>query len=144
MDTQAIRSAIVAEAQTWLGTPYHHGGDVKGAGVDCVMLLVKVYQRFFLLPATFDPRPYPMDWHLHRSGERYLAGVLDHGCPVAKPQPGDIALYRYGRAYSHAGIVTDWPTIIHAHRPDGAVVASHGEAGDLAGRDVLFFSIIKD
>ena len=25
----------VAEALTWLGTPYHHQGRVKGVGVDC-------------------------------------------------------------------------------------------------------------
>lgn len=25
----------VTEALTWLGTPYHHQGRIKGVGVDC-------------------------------------------------------------------------------------------------------------
>lgn len=33
----------VAEAITWLGTPYHHQGRVKGVGVDCGTLLCEVY-----------------------------------------------------------------------------------------------------
>jgi cell wall-associated NlpC family hydrolase len=37
------RAAVVAEAKTWIGTPYHHAADVKGHGVDCAMLLVRIY-----------------------------------------------------------------------------------------------------
>ena len=34
----------VAEALTWLGTPYHHHqGHVKGIGVDCGTLVFEVY-----------------------------------------------------------------------------------------------------
>lgn len=29
------RAAVVAEARSWIGTPYHNCADVKGAGVDC-------------------------------------------------------------------------------------------------------------
>src|ERR1035437_3278475 len=116
----AIRSAIVAEAKSWLGTSYHHQGAVKSVGVDCVRLLIKVYQAFGLVPFDLDPRPYVPDWHMHRGEERYLDGVLKYGHPVDVPQPGDIAVYRFGRTYSHGGIVIGWPVIIHAHRPDGS------------------------
>lgn len=67
-----LRARIVEEARSWLGTPYHHHAMVKGAGVDCAMLLVAVYGAVGLLPEGFDPRPYPQDWHLHRDCERYL------------------------------------------------------------------------
>ena len=32
----AQRLAVVAEAESWLGTPYHHEARIKGHGVDCV------------------------------------------------------------------------------------------------------------
>ena len=54
-----LRQRIVEEARSWLGTPYHHQAMVKGAGVDCAMILVAVYRAVGLIPAGFDPRPYP-------------------------------------------------------------------------------------
>ncbi|MDO6044547.1 hypothetical protein Q4P48_08410 [Neisseria gonorrhoeae] len=45
-----LRARIVEEARSWLGTPYHHHAMVKGAGVDCAMLLVAVYGAVGLLP----------------------------------------------------------------------------------------------
>ena len=96
---------MVAEARSWVGTPYHGCADVKGAGVDCGMLLVRVFVDLGLTE-PFDPRPYPSDWHLHRSEERYLGFVFERGREVAEPQPGDVAVFRYGRCYSHGGIVT--------------------------------------
>lgn len=62
---------IVSEARSWLGTPWHHMGDehavaIKGVCVDCAMLLVEVFKAAGLVPLGFDPRPYSMQWHLHR------------------------------------------------------------------------------
>ena len=114
----AGRAAVVAEARSWCGTPYHHQADVKGAGCDCAMLLVRVYVDLGL-GAPFDPRPYPQDWHLHRSDERFLGWVNERASPVATPKPGDVIMLRYGRAYSHGGIVTKaLPlTVVHAFQP---------------------------
>ncbi len=171
------RAAVVAEARSWIGTRYHNCADVKGAGVDCGMLLVRVFVDTGLCQ-PFDPRPYPPDWHLHRSEERYLGFLFDRchevfllpppergsgGVPVgvgvagrqrgaliantelpgrdphlsstfqgeeeraalsnqapsaagwgaagreapSKVQPGDVAVFRFGRCYSHGGIVTE-------------------------------------
>jgi cell wall-associated NlpC family hydrolase len=112
------RAAVVAEARAWCGTPYHHLGDVKGAGVDCAMLIVRVYCDLGLVP-PFDPRPYPPDWHLHRSEERYLGFVFERARRVAEPREGDVMVMRYGRAFAHGGIVTrlDPLTIVHAFQP---------------------------
>jgi cell wall-associated NlpC family hydrolase len=55
------RARVVKEAVGWLGTPYRHQADIKGAGVDCGMLLVRVFVDTGLV-APFDPRPYENDW----------------------------------------------------------------------------------
>src|SRR6185437_10583982 len=65
---------VLDEARTWIGTPYHHMADIKGVGVDCAMLPVRVFCDLGIVP-LFDPRPYPHDWMLHRSDERYLGWV---------------------------------------------------------------------
>jgi NlpC/P60 family putative phage cell wall peptidase len=112
----AQRAAVVAEARSWIGTPYHNCADIKGVGVDCGMLLVRVFVDLNLCP-PFDPRPYPVDWHLHRSEERYLGFIFDRSAETAQPQPGDVMVFRYGRCYSHGGIViaAEPLRIVHAY-----------------------------
>ena len=103
MDAQ--RSAVVAEARTWIGTPYHHAADVKGHGVDCAMLLVRIYCDLGLVD-RFDPRPYTRDWFLHRDEERYLGYLFARAREVPEPLPGDVVVFRVGRCFAHAGIVS--------------------------------------
>jgi NlpC/P60 family putative phage cell wall peptidase len=129
----------VTEARTWLGTPYHHQGRVRGVGTDCAMLLAEVYHAAGLIP-YIDPRPYPQDWHLHRGEERYLGWLERYADQVDSPQPGDVALYRFGRTRSHGAIVVEWPTIIHAYIGQGVVLAD-GTKGDLAGRLTGFWRV---
>jgi hypothetical protein len=118
-----VRAAVVKEARSWIGTPYHHAADVKGHGVDCAMLLVRVYCDLELVE-LFDPRPYTRDWFLHRDEERYLGFLLARSREVRSPGLGDIVLFRIGRCFAHAGIVsnTDPMTIIHAFSNPGFVV----------------------
>ncbi len=130
---------IISAAKCWLGTPYHHQARVKGTGVDCAMLLCEVYEAAGMIP-HIDPRPYPPDWHLHRSEERYLGWIEQYADPVNEPAPGDVALYRFGRTVSHAGIVIDWPMIIHAWRGQGCVM-SEGDRGELGGRLAGFWRV---
>lgn len=116
------RAKIVAEARTWIGTPYHSCADVRGVGVDCGMLILRVFVDTGLCE-PFDPRPYAEDWHLHRSEEKYLGFIFDRCKEVQAPSPGDVMVFRYGRCYSHGGIVTIATplTIIHAFQPAGCV-----------------------
>ena len=119
----AQRAAVVAEARSWIGTPYHNCADVKGVGVDCGMLLTRVFVDTGLC-RPFDPRPYPVDWHLHRSQERYLGFIFERGSEVNAPQPGDVMVLRYGRCYSHGGVVTGVTplAIVHAFYPARRVI----------------------
>ena len=138
------RLAVVREARSWIGTPYHNCADIKGVGTDCGMLLVRVFVDTGLCPA-FDPRPYAQDWHLHRGEERYLGFVFDRTKEVLGPKPGDVAVFRYGRCYSHGGVVTrqDPLTIVHAFFPARRVleepIAQNVHLSD-PKRAVRFFS----
>jgi cell wall-associated NlpC family hydrolase len=130
------RERVVEEALSWVGTPYHSCGDEKGCGVDCVMLLIRVYSSVGLIP-PIDPRPYPVDWHLHRSEERFLNGVLgvDRVRRTDDPLPGDVLLFRYGRAVSHGAILVAPRAVVHAYVGARRVIADDLHPGtDLAER----------
>ena len=134
------RDRVVAEALSWVGTPYRPAPRVKGGagGVDCLTFVVEVFERAGVIP-HYEVPFYPQDWHLHREDERYLAGVLDHARAIAgPPDPGDVVLFRFGRCYAHGGIVTAWPMLIHAWNGMG-VVPVDADQPMLAGRPRRFF-----
>lgn len=136
------RQDIVAEAKTWLRTPYHHRGRVKGAGVDCAQILIGIFSAVGLMDA-FDPGEYPLDWMLHRDEDRYRAAVRERADQIAMAdvQPGDVALYLVGKCYAHGALILDWPLVIHADSRCGYVTLAEGDQGWLAGRPVEFYRI---
>jgi cell wall-associated NlpC family hydrolase len=146
------RSRIITVARSWLGTPYHTGGRLKGAGVDCLTLLVEVFAEAGVVP-RIDVPYYPHDWHLHHGEERYQKGLLRYAREIdTVPEPGDIALWKFGRCFSHGAIVMNWPIIIHAYvgractldDAEAALWLSHiGEGGQAAcrPRPRKFFSV---
>lgn len=131
----ALRSAIVAEAMSWLRTPWHHEARVKGAGVDCAQFLIAVFSACGLIEA-FDTGHYPPDWHLHRDETRFLNGLLEYATKVETPQSGDVAMFQYGRHAAHGSIVVDpaGPVIIHAWRDERMVTLTDLSTSPLAGR----------
>jgi NlpC/P60 family putative phage cell wall peptidase len=135
-----LRCAVIASAEAWLGTPYHHAARLKGVGCDCLTLLAEVYHAAGIIPLIELPY-YPPDWHLHRGVERYMDGLRDHAHEIvgAQPAPGDVALFRFGRCFSHGAIVTEWPLLIHAWHV-GGVMRGDATQALLAGRAVRFFS----
>jgi cell wall-associated NlpC family hydrolase len=143
MTEQAQRAAVVAEALSWVGTPYHHMGRIKRVGVDCAMLPAEVYAACGLIPRQ-QVGFYPMDWHLHRSGERYLQAVLAHAHEVEKPAPGDLVLFRFGRAFAHGAIVVAWPNVVHAVVRCPVTLADVAADADLTARECRFFSLWRE
>jgi len=134
------RAAVVREALSWVGTPYHHQARVKRAGVDCGQILAAVYEAAGLIPHV-DPGDYPSDWHLHREGERYLEVVQMHAREIdGPPSPGDIAVWRFGCTFSHGAIVIDWPEIVHSYVNVGVTKDNALENSALSSRPVRFFS----
>ena len=152
------RASVVTEAESWLRTPYHHMARVKGAGADCLTLLAEVYEKAGVIPHVEVPF-YPPDWNLHRDAERYLEGVTRYAREVAYcatdvpprgraasgeaarrqgPQPGDVAVFKFGRCFAHGAVIVSWPRLIHAWHSAGVVYADATQ-GQLALRPVRIF-----
>jgi cell wall-associated NlpC family hydrolase len=143
--TSEQRAAIVAEAESWLKTPFHDNARVKGSGADCAMFPLDVYSKILGIVAPPIPK-YVQQWNLHRGEEVYLNYVLQCGAieiPEAEVQPGDFVLWRIGRCWSHGAIITAWPKIIHALNPRGVVRDDVSRDANLSRTGVtrpLFFS----
>jgi len=128
------RADVLTEAYGWLRTPYHPHGRVKGVGVDCGMFLAEVFERVGLITHC-DPGGYSQQWHLHHSEELFLKTILNAGGQKidGTPQPGDIAMFRFGRTASHGSIVLEWPMVIHSYIGIGVTI-DNAENGPLKGR----------
>lgn len=136
---RAQRAALVAEAHTWIGTPYHHAARIKGVGVDCGQILIGVYAGAGLVEA-FDTGPYAREWHFHHKAELYLAWLQKYMRQVDAPKPGDVAMFRFGHTVSHGAIVVEWPRVIHSYVRTGCVLASADDA-ELKGRVHSFWTL---
>lgn len=118
------RIRVIEGAMKWIGTPYHQQADILGSGIDCSMQLVRAWVDAGIFE-PFDPRPYPPNWHMHQSEERYLAWMETLAVETTDPIPGDIRLMTFGRCYSHAGIILDNNTMLHAHQRTGKCCMSN-------------------
>jgi NlpC/P60 family putative phage cell wall peptidase len=123
--TLVSRAAIVAEAMSWIGTPYRHQASLKGIGCDCLGLIRGVWRAFY----GAEPEPlsaYTADWAeatgretLAEAGARHLVAENLDGA-----LRGDVVLFRWqdGLPAKHAAILISSERFIHAHQ--GAAVAS--------------------
>lgn len=137
------RDAVLAEAVKWIGTPFHHEARIKGAGVDCLMLLAQVYENAGVVEHITVPH-YPPDWHMHRDIEKYMEGLLGYAMEISgPPAPADIALFKFGRVFSHGAIVVEWPRVIHAYWHIG-VVWGDATLVPLKDREVRFFTPFRE
>lgn len=141
------RQAVVLEARAWLRTPYHHQARVKGVGVDCAQILIAVYGHCGLLSVEalqeLEQLHYSPQWHLHRSEELYLAWLDRYAKATVTPAAGDVAIWRFGRTFSHAGILVDDRLVIHALREARQVTLTRLDETPLAGREVKFYTLFE-
>lgn len=142
-DGQA-RARVVSEAMTWVGTPYHSHARIKGIGVDCAQFLAAVYESAGIA-APLDLGKYPSEWHIHQSEERFINALqklaVREMADLDEVRPGDIIVFKYGRCFSHAGIVVNPSdgTIIHSYIRIG-VTTHRLDEQPLIGAPTRFFS----
>jgi NlpC/P60 family putative phage cell wall peptidase len=108
---------IVREARSWLGTPFHHQGRLKGIGVDCIGLVVGIARDLNLTDRHgkhyFDRQDYgrePYRGQLQEELEDHLLAVK-----ASQAQAGDVLLLKFAVEPQHVGILTAQSTLIHAY-----------------------------
>lgn len=139
----ATRSDVVREALSWERTAYHHRARVKGVGTDCAMFPLATYQACGLVPSDVRPA-YSPQWMQHRDEEQYLGWVRQFAREITRDEagPGDFAIWKYGRCFSHGAIIIDLPEIIHAVIRGGGVVRGNIDRDEeLRSRPVKFFTL---
>ncbi len=117
------RALILAEARSWVGTPYRHRASLKGHGADCLGLVRGVW-RELIGPEPEALAPYAPDWAEAGRHETLAQTARRHmrRLPLADARPGDVLLFRF-RAHlpaKHIAILANDARIIHAY--DGANV----------------------
>lgn len=152
-----IREQIVAEAKSWLPTPYVDHAMLKHKGCDCAGFPCAVGKAVGLIPQDFKfPKYSPQQWmnspkqtdrkNLRIEDTTYLDVVISltkREVTEAEVLPGDVVLYLICHSWTHGGIVIDWPnTVIHAVVGLG-LVQSHGtQEGFIRNRARRFFSLV--
>lgn len=145
MTKDLFRYAVVEEAISWLGTPYHPQARIKGLGVDCAMFPSAVYEAVGLIP-RIEPT-YTQDWMMHRDEEKFLEFVTPYAREITREEagPGDFVIWKFGRTYSHSAIIVDLPEVIHAVIKGGAVIRADMDTDvDLIDRPVKFYTVFGD
>lgn len=122
-----ISENVVAEARLWLGTPYVHQASCRGAGTDCLGLILGVWRQLFgQLPVAVPA--YTPDWSEPSAREDLLQAAQRFLWPAEQREAraGDVILFRMrdGRVAKHLGVQSEvgtLPRFIHAYNGHGVV-----------------------
>lgn len=117
MAEDAVRQAVLAEARTWIGTPYRHQASLRGSGCDCLGLVRGVWRALY----THEPEAVPAYsaiWAEAGKTETLLNAATRHMQPlaIADAMPGDLLVFRW-RVHvpaKHVGIMSGPARMIHA------------------------------
>ena len=114
---------IIAEARSWLGTPYCHQASLKGVGCDCLGLVRGVYEAIIGEPSE-EPGAYSPHWAETSNDDVLLEAAARHllAREGQKFDPGDVVLFRLNPSApaKHMAIISAPDRMIHAY--EGAAV----------------------
>lgn len=132
------RKHLIAEARSWIGTPYHYRAAVKGVGCDCVGL-INALRAWCLQDSPIEMPPYKPDFADAGAQESLLAAGAEYLIPidVGDEMPGDVLAFRWRKrmAVMHVGVLVDHDRVIHSRRGAGVCEVSvqpWKDAGNLA------------
>lgn len=113
------RADIVAEARTWVGTPWKHQASQKGRGADCIGFVSGVVCALRgPLAGLEDYRGYGR----RPDSMAVLVGLRRLLRRVPEGRPGDVILVRIDHRPQHIAILTGDQMIIHADQGARGVV----------------------
>lgn len=122
-----IGERAIAEARSWIGTPYLHQASTRGAGTDCLGLLRGVWRAVQGDEREAVPA-YTADWAepdrrevLFEAARRWLVPK-----PLNRPEVGDVLLFRMQERSiaKHLGLQSETgahPKFIHAYTGHGVL-----------------------
>lgn len=150
--TDEQRQAVVAEAESWYGTPYRDCSACKGkaGGIDCGQFLKAVFQGAGVKPKDGIPTPtvYSTQIWLHKDDTTYIdiLSTYMREIPESEVKAGDVVLFKQGRGWSHAAIVKDYPKhVIHVTNKDGVCAGDvSSETNAKYGKMPKKFWTVKD
>ena len=111
---------IVAEARSWLETPFQHQGRIKGVGVDCAGVVIETGRALGLVD-------YVEEGYARQPNPKRMKTILGHYLtPISRydARPGDIPWMRFIEPM-HLGILSELDgrsTIIHAYASCGKCI----------------------
>jgi len=112
-------------ARAWIGTPYRHLASCRGAGADCLGLVLGLWREIHGTNPRAIP-PYSPSWAETGAGEPLWDALAQHLFPATAPQDGDVLLVRMqprARA-KHLGIQTNTgAAFIHACPRAGVILS---------------------
>ena len=115
----ATRAQIVTEARSYIGTPYHHQGRLKGIGVDCAGVVVGINKTFGL--TSHDVKGYSQQPH-HGLLQQSLCDAGFTKMRLDQLETGDCMLMRFGSEPQHLAVYTGEGTMVHSYSKVGKVV----------------------
>ncbi|XGA81730.1 NlpC/P60 family protein [Halomonas sp. CH40] len=103
----AVRQALLAQHQRWVGTPYRLGG-TNERGIDCSALIQNVYRDTFNMQLPRTTRQQ-----------------VKQGRPVDRSelQPGDLVFFNPPGVGRHAGIYIGSGRFMHASSSKGVMIS---------------------
>ncbi|VAV95965.1 Gene Transfer Agent NlpC/P60 family peptidase [hydrothermal vent metagenome] len=119
----ALRARVIAEARSWIGTPYLHQASLKNIGCDCLGLVRGVWRQVYGNEPEATPA-YSPDWAESAKSEQLASAARRHMREI-KPgdfRAGDLLVFRWRPHVpaKHLAIVVSTTTMIHAQQ--GAAV----------------------
>lgn len=134
-DDPAKRSALIAEAQEWIGTPFAAHGRKRGkrGGVSCESLVLQIYVAVGFLPQGWAYPEVSVDWHRAHKDRSVMEEFLDARPEFLRQEPspslggirpGDLLGFRVGKTLHHLGLALGEAVFIHCLRPRGVHLGS--------------------
>ncbi len=129
MAPSKLGELVLAEAMTWVGTPYRHQGRRKGVGCDCSGLVLGVWQAIYC--SVFEvPAAYSQDWG-ESGGEEMMFDIASQNFIAKQSRDltvGDLILFRWRPHLpaKHCGIAASGDSFVHAYEGHAVAVSPIG------------------
>lgn len=122
MINQFTPDAIINEARSWIGTPYHHQARIKHVGCDCLGLIIGIWENISQNKIYINCH-YAPDWAECADNEYFALKLSGYAQQINlhERQSGDVLLFRWrpSAIAKHAAILASEERIIHAHERAG-------------------------